>query len=100
MGDDDAVAVDVEADLIVVGTHGARGVERLLLGSVAQAIVRSAKLPVLVARPKRLAGLPKTPGIDAPRPGAPLHAEREDMHASSELVDVGGHTPSHIAGLI
>jgi nucleotide-binding universal stress UspA family protein len=37
-----------EADLIVVGTHGARGVERLILGSVADKVVRAATQPVLV----------------------------------------------------
>jgi nucleotide-binding universal stress UspA family protein len=37
-----------EADWLVVGTHGARGVHRLLLGSVADKVVRSASQPVLV----------------------------------------------------
>jgi nucleotide-binding universal stress UspA family protein len=36
------------ADLIVVGTHGARGVERMLLGSVADKIIRGATQAVLV----------------------------------------------------
>jgi nucleotide-binding universal stress UspA family protein len=36
------------ADAIVVGTHGARGLERLLLGSVASEIVHGATVPVLV----------------------------------------------------
>lgn len=38
------------ADLIVVGTHGRRGLARVLLGSVAEEIVRSTTVPVLVAR--------------------------------------------------
>ena len=38
------------ADLIVMGTNGRRGVERLLLGSVAESIVRRAGCPVLVAK--------------------------------------------------
>lgn len=38
------------ADLIVTGTNGRRGVERLLLGSVAESIVRRAGCPVLVAK--------------------------------------------------
>ena len=46
------VAIDVQADLIVVGTHGRAGVKRLLLGSVAENIVRKASCPVLVAREK------------------------------------------------
>ncbi|HEX4354626.1 MAG TPA: universal stress protein, partial [Polyangiales bacterium] len=42
------VAVDVEADLIVVGTHRRHGVDKLLAGSVAEALIRTAPLPVLV----------------------------------------------------
>lgn len=38
------------ADLIVMGTHGRRGVKRLLLGSVAESVVRTAPCPVLLVR--------------------------------------------------
>jgi len=38
------------ADLIVIGTHGRRGVGRLLLGSDAEQIVRVAPVPVLLVR--------------------------------------------------
>jgi nucleotide-binding universal stress UspA family protein len=38
------------ADLIVMGTHGRRGLKRLLLGSVAEAVVRTAHQPVLLVR--------------------------------------------------
>jgi nucleotide-binding universal stress UspA family protein len=38
------------ADLIVIGTHGRRGVRRLLLGSVAEGVVRIATKPVLLVR--------------------------------------------------
>lgn len=38
------------AELIVVGSHGRHGLSRLLLGSVSDAIVRNAKVPVLVVR--------------------------------------------------
>ena len=38
------------ADLIVLGTHGRRGVGRLLLGSDAEQILRSATVPVLLVR--------------------------------------------------
>ncbi len=40
----------VKADLIVVGSHGRRGIGRLLLGSDAEQIVRHAPVPVLVVR--------------------------------------------------
>lgn len=40
------------ADLIVIGSHGRRGVKRLVLGSVAEDVVRRAPCPVLVVRMK------------------------------------------------
>jgi nucleotide-binding universal stress UspA family protein len=44
------LAEEVDADLIVVGTHGRRGFRRFLLGSVAEMVIREAPCPVLVAR--------------------------------------------------
>jgi nucleotide-binding universal stress UspA family protein len=38
------------ADLIVIGTHGRRGFNHLLLGSVAEGVIRLATKPVLVIR--------------------------------------------------
>lgn len=43
-------AQDWFADLIVMGTHGRGGVKRLLLGSVADGVVRGALCPVLTVR--------------------------------------------------
>lgn len=44
-------------DLIVIGSHGRTGLSRLLLGSVAEAVVRGAKCPVLtVKQPTETAG--------------------------------------------
>jgi nucleotide-binding universal stress UspA family protein len=45
-----ALAVDERADLIVLGTHGRGGVDRALLGSVADRLVRLAPCPVLTVR--------------------------------------------------
>jgi nucleotide-binding universal stress UspA family protein len=44
------VADETSADLIVMGTHGRRGVKRVLLGSVAETVVRTARCPVLTIR--------------------------------------------------
>jgi nucleotide-binding universal stress UspA family protein len=46
------LASDLGADLVVVGTHGHTGLERLLLGSVGASLIRNAPCPVLVCRPK------------------------------------------------
>ena len=59
------LAADLEADLIVVGTHGRRGLSRVLLGSVAEGTVRLAPCPVLVVRPKQI---PLQPQILPPCP--------------------------------
>lgn len=41
-------AAEFNADLLVMGTHGRRGFQRLILGSVAERCVRQASLPVLL----------------------------------------------------
>jgi nucleotide-binding universal stress UspA family protein len=46
----DDEAVSWKADLIVIGTHGRSGLSRLLLGSVAEGVVRVASVPVLLVR--------------------------------------------------
>jgi nucleotide-binding universal stress UspA family protein len=42
------VARDEQADLIVIGTHGRQGAQRLVLGSVAQAVAGSSEIPVQI----------------------------------------------------
>jgi nucleotide-binding universal stress UspA family protein len=44
------LATDERADLVVIGTHGRGGVERALLGSVADRVMRLAPCPVLTVR--------------------------------------------------
>ncbi len=45
-----AAAKELNADLLVVGTHGRSGLKHLLLGSVAEHVVRHAPCPVLTVR--------------------------------------------------
>lgn len=61
-------AADLDADLVVVGTHGRRGISRLLLGSVAEAVVRLAPCPVFVVREKALHDANAVPQIEPPCP--------------------------------
>jgi nucleotide-binding universal stress UspA family protein len=42
------------ADLIIISTHGAKGLEKMLLGSVAEHVLKLARCPVLVMNPFRL----------------------------------------------
>jgi nucleotide-binding universal stress UspA family protein len=50
----DALASEMKADLIVMGTHGRGGIVRALLGSVAEKVVRTAGCPVITVRdPKK-----------------------------------------------
>lgn len=45
-----AVATEAKCDLIVMGTHGRRGLSRLLMGSVAEEVVRKAPCPVVTVK--------------------------------------------------
>ncbi|WP_394820516.1 universal stress protein [Pendulispora albinea] len=45
------VAREIGAELIVMGTHGRQGIARMLLGSVAERVVRTAPCPVLTVAP-------------------------------------------------
>jgi nucleotide-binding universal stress UspA family protein len=46
-----SAAHEFKADLIVVGTHARRGLVRALLGSVAETVIRTVDVPVLVVHP-------------------------------------------------
>jgi len=74
--------VDYDADLLIVGTHGRKGLDRVLLGSVAESLVRSGRCPVLVARAKSYVGLEKTKLPDPP------YASGEAPQRRSEAGDV------------
>lgn len=58
------LATHLDADLIVIGTHGRRGVQRMLLGSVAERVLRLARCAVLSVRVKDHEGLGKVPEIE------------------------------------
>lgn len=93
------LALDVGADVVVVGTHQRRGIDRLVLGSVAEALLRRGRVPLLVARPSAFEGMTPSPKIDPARPGAKLHDGRYD-HEPPSIRALWTGSPKHIAGLL
>lgn len=63
-----AEAAAWHADLIVLGTHGRRGVGRVLLGSDAEQIVRLAMTPVLLVRSPEATSDPTSDPTSNPKP--------------------------------
>lgn len=61
------LAKEVGADLILVGTHGFQGLERLVMGSTAEHVVREAGCPVLVVRPKVYPDVELEPVVEVER---------------------------------
>jgi len=47
------VAQEKGADLIVIGTHGRKGLDRILFGSVAEGVVKNSPIPVVTINPYR-----------------------------------------------
>jgi nucleotide-binding universal stress UspA family protein len=74
------MAADLLADIVVVGTHGRRGVERMVMGSVSEAVVRKCTCPVFVVRPK--AHHQTSPSIEPP---CPLCVETRAQTAGKQL---------------
>jgi nucleotide-binding universal stress UspA family protein len=77
------LAEETKCDLIVMGTHGRKGLGRLLMGSVAEQVLRNASCPVLTV---------KTPRHPVPPPPEPIPAT---SGKEGEPVDVP-HSPSAI----
>ena len=45
-------AAEEQVDMIVMGTHGRKGIDRILFGSVAEKVVKNSLIPVLTVRPQ------------------------------------------------
>jgi nucleotide-binding universal stress UspA family protein len=56
-------ATQIGAELIVMGTHGRRGLRRLALGSDAEGVVRNAGIPVLLVRGEAAEAIRPTAGV-------------------------------------
>jgi hypothetical protein len=76
------LAAHLEADLVIVGTHGRRALPRFLLGSVAERVLRTAGCPVLVERPKKHDPALRTPEIE---PLCPACSDKRESTSGQEL---------------
>lgn len=70
-------AVDWDVDAIVMATRSRRRLEQLMLGSVAEAVVRDSRLPVLLVSSRRQLKRART-GTGPPEPSARTQAEGVD----------------------
>ena len=59
-----AAATDLGADLVVMSTHGRSGLSHLLMGSVAERVIRSAACPVLVVRDRGEVTVERRPAVE------------------------------------
>lgn len=81
------VAVDNDADLLLLGTHGRKGVAKLVLGSVAEQALHRSPCAVLIARRPDFEGRAKSPAI-APSPEQghkPFRPHPPRYHSSVEF---------------
>jgi nucleotide-binding universal stress UspA family protein len=60
-----ALAKELQADLIVMGCRGHRGIRRAIEGSISDAVIRHASCPVLVVRSHESAEAPERPALSA-----------------------------------
>jgi len=84
------MAAHLDADLVIVATHGRRGLRRLLLGSVSEKVARLAGCPVMVVRDKAHEAAHRVPEIESLCPdcasarfasnGKTLWCERHSVH--------------------
>ncbi len=86
-------ARDVNADLIVLTTHGRSGFDRLWLGSVAESLARQTHVPLLLLRPSSSSGSPaRFRHILVPLDGSPLAEEALAPAAALAAIDNGALT--------
>jgi nucleotide-binding universal stress UspA family protein len=89
-----SVALETRASLLVIGTHGRRGLRRLVLGSVAERVARAAPCPVLIVRPRDIAAMEAVPRPEPIDPNAPP-PEPHETHAYRYHSVLEPETPPH-----
>ncbi len=95
------VCVDYDADLLIVGAPAAKRGIRAHIGSIADALIHEACLPVLVARPRTFEGWKKTERPDPPDPTRDLHEERilPRTYSATRIHDFVGARPMGLVSM-
>jgi len=89
------LASAVDADLVVVGTHGRHGVSRMLLGSVAARVVQNATTSVCVVRPADFVRGEKVPTIQPPLAPGQSHLKPFEHGRTYHYIDRAAAATTH-----
>lgn len=92
------LAAHLDADVIVMATHGRKGLRRLLMGSVSERVIRLAGCPVVVVREKHHDPKAKIPEIE---PLCPDCAKKREETSGKELWcarHAEHHVRAHVLG--
>jgi universal stress protein A len=80
------LAQEVGADLIFIGTHGFTGLRHLLLGSVAECVVREARCPVMVVREKAYPDVTLDKIVDVPAHKLPTSRRESLTYTNNHVI--------------
>jgi nucleotide-binding universal stress UspA family protein len=80
------LAQELGADLVMIGSHGKTGVERFVLGSVSERVVREAQCPVIVARAKRYADVPLAHVVEFDHERHPYHPPHRYVYVDQRVI--------------
>jgi nucleotide-binding universal stress UspA family protein len=83
------------ADLLVVGTHGRSGFQRLFLGSVTEKVIRKAACPTLVV-PPRASDVPPDAAIQFKRILCPVDFSESSLSALAYALNLAGEADAHV----
>jgi nucleotide-binding universal stress UspA family protein len=90
-----AQARNMDADLLVIGTHGRSGFDRLVLGSVTEKVLRRAACPVLSV-PPRAPGASPSAAISFKRILCPVDFSDSSMNALRYATSLGQEAAAHL----
>jgi hypothetical protein len=91
------VAVDIDAEMIIVGADKNSGLRRIFHRTAVSELLEMAHVPVVVARPKDFRGLSRSAAPEPARPGQELI---DNGMSSYSYVDFRERSSTHVSGMI